>query len=134
VILMAPLQRPGRAWRSRPRLVISSSRRPLSYRLAGAFHSVGDLGQTAELLRRNVETLTLDPPGRVRELAISSRAWLGRVLSERGEFLEGRRHGEEALRLAMEEGRGYIQLIAYGSLGKLYLNKGELASLSRGPI
>ena len=39
-------------------------------------------------------------------MPIQSRAWLARTLGQLGAFAEGRRHGEEALRLAMLEGRG----------------------------
>jgi tetratricopeptide (TPR) repeat protein len=47
-------------------------------------------------------------------------------LSALGAFAEGRRHGEEALRLATLEGRGQIPVIAHGSLGLLSLAQGDL--------
>ena len=47
------------------------------------------------------------------------------MLGRRGEFSEGQRLGEEALRLAVEDGRGTLPLIAHGSLGQLYLTKGD---------
>jgi tetratricopeptide (TPR) repeat protein len=53
-------------------------------------------------------------------------AWLARTLGVLGAFAEGRRHGEEALRLAMLEGRMNIPLIAHGCLGDLYLAQGDL--------
>jgi len=43
-----------------------------------------------------------------------------------GAFAEGRRHGEEALRLAMLEGRGDTPIVAHGCLGGLYLTQGDL--------
>ena len=44
-----------------------------------------------------------------------------------GGFTEGRRVGEEALRLSMEDGgRGEAPSIAYGSLGILYVAQGDL--------
>src|SRR5262249_27112295 len=46
-------------------------------------------------------------------------------LGQRGEFREGQRLGEEALRLAVENGRHQIPLIAHGCLGQLYLAKGD---------
>src|SRR5262249_22904846 len=92
-----------------------------SHALARAFLYLGDLGQAADLLRHNVETLPLGP----RNRAISSRAWLARVLGERGEFREGQRLGEEALRLAVEDGRALLPLVAHGRLGMLYRNKGD---------
>ncbi|MGH8057057.1 MAG: hypothetical protein ACREOH_07435, partial [Candidatus Entotheonellia bacterium] len=59
-------------------------------------------------------------------LRIQSRAWLVQTLSPLGAFAEGRRHGEEALRLATLEGRGQTPIIACGCLGNLYLAKGDL--------
>jgi tetratricopeptide (TPR) repeat protein len=43
-----------------------------------------------------------------------------------GAFAEGRRHGEEALRLATLAGRGATSIIAHGCLGHLYLAQGDL--------
>ena len=43
-----------------------------------------------------------------------------------GAFAEGRRHGEEALRLATLVGRGQTPVIAHGGLGYLYLAQGDL--------
>jgi tetratricopeptide (TPR) repeat protein len=43
-----------------------------------------------------------------------------------GAFAEGRRHGEEALRLAMLAGVGSVPIVAHGCLGNLYLTKGDL--------
>ena len=59
-------------------------------------------------------------------MRIESRAWLVRTLSALGAFAEGRRHGEEALRLASMEGRGSTPIIVHGSLGLLYLAQGDL--------
>jgi tetratricopeptide (TPR) repeat protein len=47
-------------------------------------------------------------------------------LSEFGAFAEGRRHGEEALRLATLEGQEDTPIIAYGCLGHVYLAQGDL--------
>ena len=48
-----------------------------------------------------------------------------------GAFAEGRRHGEEALRLATLAGRGNTPIVAHGSLGHLYLAQGDLAHAIR---
>jgi tetratricopeptide (TPR) repeat protein len=48
-----------------------------------------------------------------------------------GEFAEGRRHGEEALRLATLEGRGATPIIAHACLGHLYLAQGDLEHAMR---
>jgi tetratricopeptide (TPR) repeat protein len=47
-------------------------------------------------------------------------------LSALGAFAEGRRHGEEALRLATLAGRGETPIIAHTHLGLLYLAQGDL--------
>jgi tetratricopeptide (TPR) repeat protein len=64
-------------------------------------------------------------------LLIESRAWLARTLSALGAFAEGRRHGEEALRLAMLEGREETPITAHACLGSLYLAQGNLAHAIR---
>ena len=74
-------------------------------------------------------TGSLARPGQT--LRIRSRAWLARTLSALGAFAEGRRHGEEALRLATLEGRGATPIIAHGCLGLLYLAQGDLAHAIR---
>jgi tetratricopeptide (TPR) repeat protein len=47
-------------------------------------------------------------------------------LSALGAFAEGRRHGEEALRLATLEGRGSLTITIHACLGELYLAQGDL--------
>jgi tetratricopeptide (TPR) repeat protein len=53
-------------------------------------------------------------------------AWLARTLSALGAFTEGRRHGEEALRLATVDGWGNAPIVAHNCLGLLYLTQGDL--------
>ena len=60
------------------------------------------------------------------DLRIQSQAWLARTLSALGAFAEGRRHGEEALRLATLAGRGATPITAHACLGELYLAQGDL--------
>jgi tetratricopeptide (TPR) repeat protein len=55
-----------------------------------------------------------------------ARTWLARTLATLGVFAEGRRYGEEALRLATVIGRGQLLILAYASLGRLYLTQGNL--------
>ena len=62
----------------------------------------------------------------VQTVRIESQAWLARTLSALGAFAEGRRHGEEALRLATLEGRGDTPIVAHSCLGDLYLTQGDL--------
>ena len=47
-------------------------------------------------------------------------------MSALGAFAEGRRHGEEALRLATFDARGIRPILAHGCLGWLYLVQGDL--------
>ena len=97
-----------------------------SYRLGQAYYAIGDFGRAAELLRRNVEAADRESGTPSTDLRIQSRAWLARTLSALGAFAEGRRHGEEALRLATLAGRGPTPIIAHGCLGHLYLAQGDL--------
>jgi tetratricopeptide (TPR) repeat protein len=97
-----------------------------SLNLAQAYNASGEFGRAAHLLRRNVEKADREagPPG--TDLRIRCRAWLTRTLSALGAFAEGRRHGEEALRLAALEGRGSAPISVHGCLGQLYLAQGDL--------
>src|SRR5262249_21211776 len=49
------------------------------------------------------------------------------ALSQLGEFVEGRRHGEEAIRLATVR-QGPSLIIAYGCLGLLHLAQGDFST------
>jgi tetratricopeptide (TPR) repeat protein len=102
-----------------------------SYQLGGAYFGMGDFSRAAEVLRGNVEALARGTPGGVRQWGILSQACLAWVLSTLGEFAEGRRHGESALRLAMAEGRGTTPTIAHACLGLLSLAQGDLEAAVR---
>jgi tetratricopeptide (TPR) repeat protein len=93
--------------------------------------AIGDYGRAAELFQRNVEVRDPSTGRPVRQNHIASLAWLARALSDLGQFTEGRRHGEEALRLATVEGRGSEPMNAHGCLGRLYLAQGDLAAAIR---
>jgi class 3 adenylate cyclase/tetratricopeptide (TPR) repeat protein len=97
-----------------------------SHTLGQAYYASGDFGRAAELLRRNVEAADRKSGAPSTDMRILSQAWLARTLSELGAFAEGRRHGEEALRIATLEGRGEIPIVAHVSLGHLYLAQGDL--------
>jgi tetratricopeptide (TPR) repeat protein len=97
-----------------------------SVTLGQAYAAIGDFGQAAELLRRNEEAADRESGIPSIGWQILSRAWLARTLGVLGAFAEGRRHGEEALRLATLEGRGATPMVAHGCLGVLYLTKGDL--------
>ena len=97
-----------------------------AYFLGQTYNAHGDFGRAAELLRWSVAAAdhASTEPSTER---IESRARLARTLGELGAFVEGRRYGEEALRLATRAGRGLTPIIAHGSLGLLYLIQGDLA-------
>jgi tetratricopeptide (TPR) repeat protein len=90
------------------------------------YAAIGDFGRAAELLRQNVEAADRESDRLSTDVRIESRAWLASTLGRLGEFAEGRRHGEEALRLATLAGRGATPIIAHGCLGFLYLAQGDL--------
>ncbi len=97
-----------------------------SLNLGQAYYAIGAFGQAAELLRRNVEAADRESGTPSTDVRIRSQAWLARPLGALGAFAEGRRHGEEALRLATLEGRGNIPFLAHTYLGQLYLAQGDL--------
>jgi tetratricopeptide (TPR) repeat protein len=97
-----------------------------AHALGQAYQAIGDFGRSAELLRRNVEAADRESGTPSTDFRIESRAWLARTLTGLGEFTEGRRHGEEALRLATLAGRGITLIIAHNRLGNLYLAQGDL--------
>jgi tetratricopeptide (TPR) repeat protein len=97
-----------------------------SYNLGQVYYAIGDFDLAAERRRRNVDAADGESGTPITDLRIRSRAWLGRILSALGAFAEGRRHGEEALRLATLEGRGQTPIGAHACLGRLYLAQGDL--------
>jgi tetratricopeptide (TPR) repeat protein len=97
-----------------------------SYFLGQAYEVIGDFGRAAELQRWSVEAADRESGTSSSDFRIRSRARLTTILGALGAFAEGRRHGEEALRLATLAGRGFASLIAHGSLGELYWAQGDL--------
>jgi tetratricopeptide (TPR) repeat protein len=104
----------------------SASQMQAAHRLGQVYYALGDFGRAAELLRRNVEAADWESGTPSTGSWIQSRAWLARTLSVLGAFAEGRRHAEEALRLATLTGRGVTPIIVHGCLGELCLAKGDL--------
>jgi tetratricopeptide (TPR) repeat protein len=97
-----------------------------AFYLGQVYWGVGDFGRAAALLRWIVEAADQESGRPSIDRLIGSQAWLARTLSALGAFAEGRRHGEEALRLATREGRGNLPILARGYLGELYLAQGDL--------
>jgi tetratricopeptide (TPR) repeat protein len=104
-----------------------------SYRLGALNARIGNYGRAAEMLQGNVEALARSTPGEMRGWCIKSQARLAKVLSLLGEFAEGRRHGEEALRLAIVAGQWQADapISARANLGSLYLGQGDLEAAIR---
>jgi tetratricopeptide (TPR) repeat protein len=97
-----------------------------SFRLGQAYDAIGDFGRAVELLRWSVEAADRESGTSSTDWRIHSRVFLARVLGTLGAFAEGRRHGEEALRLATLAGQGPLPVIAHSGLGDLYLAQGDL--------
>jgi predicted ATPase/class 3 adenylate cyclase len=97
-----------------------------SFILGQVYYAIGNFGRAVELLRRNVEVAGGESGTPNTEWQLQSQAWLAWILGVLGVFAEGRRHGEEALRLATLEGRGSALIVAYIGLGKLFLARGDL--------
>ena len=97
-----------------------------SFTLGEAYYAIGDFGRAAELLQWSVEAADRASGTPSTDVRLQSQAWLARTLSALGAFGEGRRHGEEALRLARLEGRGNTAIAAHSCLGHVYLAQGDL--------
>ena len=102
-----------------------------SFFLGQAYYAIGDYVRANELLRRNVEVADRESDTASIDLLTRSRAWLTWSLSDLGAFVEGQRHGEEALRRATMEGRGSAPILTSACLGFLYLTKGDLGHAIR---
>jgi tetratricopeptide (TPR) repeat protein len=97
-----------------------------SYTLGQVYYIIGDCNRAVELLRQNVEAADGESGTPRTMFRLPSQAYLAMPLSALGAFAEGRRHGEEALRLALLAGRGDIAILAHSFLGSLYLAQGDL--------
>jgi predicted ATPase len=97
-----------------------------AYHLGIAYHNNGDSGQAAELLRQSVEAADRESGTLRTDWRIEPQACLALPLSALGAFAEGRRYGEEALRLARLAGREATLILVHSWLGRLYLNQGDL--------
>jgi tetratricopeptide (TPR) repeat protein len=96
------------------------------FRLGQVYYAIGDYGRAAALFQQNVEALEANTGCPAPPYRIQSQGYLAVALSALGQFAEGRRHGEEALRLAVAEGCGVEPMVAHWCLGRLYLVQGDL--------
>jgi len=97
-----------------------------SSRLGRAYDAIGDFGRAAALLRRTVEAADREAGTPSPDWQIMARVYLAQTLGALGAFAEGRRHGEEALRLATLAGQGAILVVVHGYLSHVYLAQGDL--------
>jgi tetratricopeptide (TPR) repeat protein len=102
-----------------------------TYRLGQVYNAIGDFSRAAQVLRQSVEATDRESGTPSTSLQSRFPAWLALTLGELGAFAEGRRHGEEALRLAMLEGEGTALIRAHRCLGSLYLAQGDLEHATR---
>src|SRR5262245_57324551 len=102
-----------------------------SFALGLLCYGIGDFSRAAELLRWNVEAADREAGTLSPNVRIQSQAFLARTLGALGAFAEGRRLGEEALRLATQAGRGGTPIAAHSCLGLLYLAQGDLEPAMR---
>jgi tetratricopeptide (TPR) repeat protein len=80
-----------------------------SHRLGQVYETIGDFGRAAELMRQAVEAVDREAGRPGIDMRLRSQAWLATILGTLGTFAEGRRHGEEALRLVTLAGQGTYQ-------------------------
>jgi tetratricopeptide (TPR) repeat protein len=92
---------------------------------------MGDINHAVAMLRRNVEAAYQESHRPRTNIRLESQSWLARPLGALGAFPEGRRHGEEALRLVTLAGRGNTPITARTHLGYLYLVQGDVAHAIR---
>jgi tetratricopeptide (TPR) repeat protein len=97
-----------------------------AFHLGQTYHTIGDFGRAVALLRQSVEAVDQESGTPRIDVGVQSQAFLAQTLSALGAFAEGRRSGEEALRLARLEGREDMLILAHSWLGRLYLTQGDL--------
>src|SRR5262249_48167692 len=102
-----------------------------AHRLGQIYYASGDFSRAAMLLRRAVASADQEDGMPTTALRVESRAWLAYPLCALGAFAEGRRHAEEALRLARLDSRGVIQIIPHMCLGLLSLAQGDVTQAIR---
>jgi class 3 adenylate cyclase/tetratricopeptide (TPR) repeat protein len=102
-----------------------------TYRLGQVYNAIGDFSRAAQLLRQTMEAGDRESGTPSTSIPSQYPAWLALNLGELGAFAEGRRHGEEALRLAMVAGQGTGLIRAHRCLGSLSLAQGDLEHATR---
>jgi class 3 adenylate cyclase/tetratricopeptide (TPR) repeat protein len=103
--------------------------------LAQTYHGTGEYRQAAGLLRQNVEYITgaqLHERFLLAQIpSVHSRTWLAACLAELGQFDEGLRRGEEAVRIGQSADHPVSLTGAYVGLGTVHLRKGDLGQATQ---
>src|SRR5262249_8438155 len=93
------------------------------------YHATGEYRRAIEFFQWNVDHLKHDMGnelfGLFGLLSVPSRCFLAWCLAEIGDFDEGRKIGEEAVRLAKTANHPFSMMYAYLGIGVLHLRNGE---------
>jgi DNA-binding NtrC family response regulator/tetratricopeptide (TPR) repeat protein len=99
-------------------------------RLGQVYYALADYQRAVDHLTPPLASLTGESAfarfGLPLIFAVGCRNWLIRALAELGEFEQGRRHGEEAIRIADTAGHPFSRAVAYLSVGYLCLRTGDV--------
>ena len=105
------------------------------YRLAQVYFALGDLERSSSAFLETAQALSREEPAHRAPLplffAAWPRAWLGLTFSQLGRFTEARSHAEEALRIAQRADHAHTTIEAYGALGGVSLERGDLQTALR---
>jgi class 3 adenylate cyclase/tetratricopeptide (TPR) repeat protein len=97
--------------------------------LANTYIALGEYGLAIACCRTAVSLDGVLPPPPVSPTGrndVNSRARLSQCMAELGTFAEGITHGEAGMRMAEARDHPFSRASSYGSLGDLYLHKGDL--------
>jgi class 3 adenylate cyclase/tetratricopeptide (TPR) repeat protein len=101
-----------------------------NYYLGLAYHSLGQYRRGAEILRRNVESLTGEALqqsfGTAGFHSVFARGWFVWCLAELGEFTEAVACGDEGVRIAEAANEPFSLIQAYLGVGGLHLRAGDV--------
>jgi tetratricopeptide (TPR) repeat protein len=105
----------------------------LNNHLGQIYYALGDYHQALDALRQNVAFFTgerlYERVGMIGPVlgAVGSHAWIAHCLEALGGFVEGRRHAQEAVRIAEAAAHPGSTIYAHYCLGRLALRQGDLS-------
>jgi len=105
----------------------------LNNHLGQIYYALGDYHHALDALRQNVAFFTgerlYERAGMIGPVlgAVGSHAWIAHCLEALGGFAEGRRHAQEAVRIAEVAAHRGSTIYAHYGLGRLALRQGELS-------